>query len=117
MRNDEMTADNAARSDGAVAPEARAAGVKDWLVLLLLTAAMMFSYVDRFTFALLLEPIKHALHATDAQLGLINGVAFGLFFAVMGVPLGWLADRWSRKGTIMLAMSVWSAATACCGLA
>src|SRR5690606_7954851 len=43
--------------------------------------------------------------------------AFGLFFAVMGLPLGWLADRWSRKGTIMLGVGMWSVATAACGLA
>lgn len=95
----------------------RTASVKDWLVLLLLMTALICSYIDRFAFALLLEPIKSALGASDAALGLLNGVAFGLFFATMGLPLGRLADRWSRKGTIIIGISVWTAATALCGLA
>lgn len=67
--------------------------------------------------SLLVNPIKDDLGVSDAQLGLLHGVAFGLFYAGMGLPLGWLADRWSRKGTIMVGVGVWSAATAACGLA
>lgn len=89
----------------------------DWLVVILLTGAGMFAFVDRFVLSLLLEPIKLDLHLSDKQLGLLNGVAFGLFYAALGLPLGWLADRWSRKGTIIAGMFVWSTATACCGFA
>jgi len=92
-------------------------GLRDWLVVLLLTGAMIFSFVDRFTLSLLLEPIKADLGISDAELGLLNGVAFGLFYAAMGLPLGWLADRWSRKGTIILGVGIWTVATAACGLA
>lgn len=91
--------------------------LSDWLVVFLLSAAGMFAFVDRFVLSLLLEPIKHDLALSDKQLGLLNGVAFGLFYAVLGLPLGWLADRWSRKGTIVAGMFAWSAATACCGFA
>lgn len=93
------------------------ARIRDWLVVVLLMCAMIVSFVDRFTLALLIEPIKHDLALNDVQLGLLNGVAFGLFYAVMGMPLGWLADRWSRKYTIVLGMGIWSFATAACGLA
>ena len=89
----------------------------DWLAVLLLSAAGMFAFVDRFVLSLLLEPIKHDLNLSDQQLGLLNGVAFGIFYAALGLPLGWLADRWSRKGTIITGLFVWSAATACCGFA
>ena len=89
----------------------------DWLVVILLTAAGMFAFVDRFVLSLLLEPIKLDLHLNDKQLGLLNGVAFGIFYAALGLPLGWLADRWSRKGTIITGLFVWSTATACCGFA
>jgi MFS family permease len=92
------------------------AGWKDWGLVILLMAAMIFSLLDRFVLSVLLEPIKKDLGVTDAQLGLLNGVAFGLFYAVMGLPLGWLADRWSRKGAIVLGVAVWSLATAACGL-
>lgn len=90
--------------------------LRDWLVVVLLMCAMIVSFVDRFTLALLIEPIKHDLGLNDIQLGLLNGVAFGLFYATMGMPLGWLADRWSRKYTIVLGMGIWSVATAACGL-
>ena len=91
--------------------------LRDWLVVVLLMCTMIVSFVDRFTLALLIEPIKHDLDLNDVQLGLLNGVAFGLFYATMGMPLGWLADRWSRKYTIVLGMGIWSIATAACGLA
>lgn len=90
---------------------------RDWLVVILLMSAMVFSLVDRFVLSLLLEPIKADLNITDSQLGLLSGIAFGLFYAFMGLPLGWLADRWSRKGTILVGLGTWSVATAFCGLA
>ncbi|QUT07807.1 MFS transporter [Sphingobium phenoxybenzoativorans] len=93
------------------------AKLKDWAVVFLLTGAVILSFVDRYAFAVLLDPIKHTMHLSDGQIGLLNGIAFGLFYACMGLPLGWLADKWSRKGTIMACIAAWSAATACCGLA
>lgn len=92
-------------------------GLGDWLVVFLLTGAAIFSFIDRFVLSLLAEPIKQDLSLSDVQLGLLHGVAFGLFYATMGLPLGWLADRWSRKGTIIGGITVWSLATMGCGLA
>jgi MFS family permease len=89
----------------------------DWLVVLLLAAAAIFSFLDRFVLSLLVEPIKADLGLSDAQIGLLHGVAFGLFYALLQVPLGWLADRWSRPGTIVIGIAIWSVATACCGFA
>ncbi|MFD2501430.1 MFS transporter [Rhizorhabdus histidinilytica] len=91
--------------------------IRDWLVVLLLMAALILSFVDRIGLSLLVDPIRADLGISDAEIGLLQGIAFGLFFAVMGLPLGWLADRWSRKGTIMLGVGMWSVATAACGLA
>jgi MFS family permease len=91
-------------------------GIRSWLVVLLLMGAMTFSLVDRFALSLMVDPIKEHYHLSDSGIGLINGIAFGLFYSVMGLPLGFLADRWSRKGTIILGVGVWSAATAMCGL-
>ncbi|KQX19967.1 hypothetical protein ASD39_08665 [Sphingomonas sp. Root50] len=84
---------------------------------MLLMGALILSFVDRIGLSLLVDPIRADLGISDAQIGLLQGIAFGLFFAVMGLPLGWLADRWSRKGTIMLGVGLWSIATAACGLA
>lgn len=99
------------------APQAEAsASIFDWLVVMLLLVASLVSMVDRFALSLLLEPIKASMGLTDAQLGLLTGVAFGLFYAAMSLPMGWLADRWSRKACITLGLAVWGVATAACGL-
>jgi MFS family permease len=79
--------------------------------------AMFVSLVDRFALAVLLEPVRKGLMLTDAQLGLLGGISFGLFYAVASIPLGYLADRWSRTGTITLGMAIWCLATAACGFA
>lgn len=92
-------------------------GWRDWGLVALLMGAGIFSMVDRVALSMLLEAIKADLQLSDVALGLLNGVAFGIFYSTMGVPLGWLADRWSRKGTIVGGIAVWSAATAACGLA
>ena len=92
-------------------------GWRDWGLVALLMGAGVFSMVDRVALSMLLEAIKADLKLSDVALGLLNGVAFGIFYSTMGVPLGWLADRWSRKGTIIGGIAVWSAATAACGLA
>ena len=94
-----------------------AASMASWAVVICLMAAMIFSMVDRFAISLLVEPIKADLGLSDRDIGLLSGIAFGLFYACMGLPMGVLADRWSRKGTILLGLAVWSAATAACGLA
>lgn len=99
-------------------PDAKPAGsMAAWAIVICLMAAMIFSLVDRFAISLLVEPIKADLHLSDRDIGLLSGIAFGLFYAFMGLPMGLLADRWSRKGTIVLGIGVWSLATAACGLA
>ncbi len=99
-------------------------GVKDnagrWYpgyVVAILTVAMAFSLIDRFTLSLLFEPIKADLGLGDTELGLLHGVAFGLFYAFFGIPLARLVDLWSRRGVILWGIAVWSLATAACGLA
>lgn len=78
---------------------------------------MAVSLVDRFALSLLFQPIKLDLGLTDTELGLLHGIAFGLFYAFMGIPLGYAVDRWSRKWIICWGVVLWSAATAWCGIA
>ncbi|MBV6416392.1 MAG: putative sialic acid transporter [Steroidobacteraceae bacterium] len=87
-----------------------------WYVALLLTATQVVSYVDRFLPGLLLEAIKHDLGLTDFEVGLLMGPAFGLFYVFVGVPIGWLADRRSRRAILAAGISVWCAMTATAGL-
>ncbi len=75
------------------------------------------NFIDRSILAILLEPIKLELELNDTQLGLLGGLAFALFYTTLGIPIAALADRWSRVKILSIAMIVWSAMTAVCGLA
>ena len=88
-----------------------------WWTVAVLTFTYIVSFVDRTILGLLIEPIKLDLSLSDTQIGLVQGLAFGLFYAAMGLPLGWLADRTSRRGLIAVGAALWCAATAVCGLA
>jgi MFS family permease len=88
-----------------------------WFTLAILVLMVVLSYLDRGLIALLVKPIRADLGASDVQISLLYGVAFGLFYAIFSFPLGWLADRWSRRGVIYICITIWSFATAACGLA
>jgi MFS family permease len=87
------------------------------LVLGLLLLAYIFNFLDRQILGILGPAIKADLHLTDTQFGAVGGLAFALLYALLGVPLAYLADRTSRSGVITGALTVWSAFTALCGLA
>jgi MFS family permease len=83
-----------------------------WYVVLLLTATQVVSYIDRFLPSLLLEPIKRDLALSDFQISLLLGPAFGLLYVFVGVPIGWLADRVSRRAILAAGITVWCGMTA-----
>lgn len=87
------------------------------LTLALLTLTYFFSYMDRQILAILQEAIKKDLLLEDWQLGLLAGLAFAVFYATLGIPVAWLADRKSRKKIVAVSLAVWSAMTAAGGLA
>jgi len=88
----------------------------EWYVVVICMLAYVFSFVDRQVLALMIEPIKKDLHLTDTQFSLVHGFAFSLFYAVMGMPLAYLADRFARPRIIATGIALWSLATAACGL-
>jgi len=88
-----------------------------WWVVIALMIAYAFSIVDRTALGLLVQPIEADLHISDTLMGLLQGTAFALFYAVLGLPLGLLADRINRRRLITAGIAVWSAATMACGLA
>ncbi|MEZ5553159.1 MAG: MFS transporter [Pseudomonadales bacterium] len=85
--------------------------------LAVLFLGYVVNFVDRSILGILLEPIKLDLDLSDSQLGLLGGLAFALFYTTLGVPIAALADRTSRVRILSIAMIVWSAMTAVCGLA
>lgn len=99
------------------APPADRAMRRRGLTLGLLTAAYFCSYMDRQILAIIQELIRKDLHLTDTQLGLVQGFAFAIFYAGLGIPVAWLADRSNRVNIIAVALALWSGMTAACGLA
>jgi len=83
----------------------------------ILVLAYALAVVDRIAIGLLVEPIKADLHISDTQMGLLQGLAFAVFYSLFGLPLGVLVDRWKRVDVLAMGIFVWSAATAACGFA
>jgi len=88
-----------------------------WYVVVILTIAYVFSFLDRQILSLLVEPIKADLAISDTQMSLLQGLAFGIFYTVLGIPIGRLADRRSRRAIIAAGTTIWCLMTAACGLA
>lgn len=82
-----------------------------------LMVAYTLSYVDRQILSMLVEPIKRDLQVSDTQIGLLQGFAFAVFYTLVGIPMGRLADRGERRRIIAWGIFFWSLATALCGLA
>jgi predicted MFS family arabinose efflux permease len=76
-----------------------------------------FNYMDRMALSVFMEPIKRELALSDTQAGLITGMAFALFYAVMGVPIGRLIDRGHKVSVLLICFVLWSAMTALSGAA
>ncbi|MDP6675120.1 MAG: MFS transporter [Gammaproteobacteria bacterium] len=88
-----------------------------WYVVIILTVAYAVSFLDRQILALLVQPIKADLGITDTEMSLLLGLAFAIFYTVLAIPLGRMADQRSRRGMITIAITVWCLMTAACGLA
>ena len=88
-----------------------------WYVILVLLLAQLFSFLDRMIMGLLVGPIRESFSIPDTQYSLLAGLAFSLFYAVMGLPLARIADGGNRRKLISLGIAVWSLMTAICGLA
>ncbi len=88
-----------------------------WYVIAVLVVAYAFAVVDRIVIGLLVEPMKADLQITDTQMGLLQGLAFAIFYTLFGLPMGVLVDRWKRVHLLAMGVFVWSAATVACGFA
>ncbi len=88
-----------------------------YYVLALLMVIYAFNFLDRSVVTIIAPYLKADLGVSDAQIGLLYGTAFALFYAVFGLPLAKLADGWSRVKTISLGLGFWSLMTAVSGMA
>jgi MFS family permease len=87
-----------------------------WYVVAVIFIAGGFAFVDRIVVSLVTPALQADLGLRDSQLGMLQGLAFALFYVLFGIPLGIIADRWNRQRLLTIGISVWSLMTASCGL-
>jgi MFS family permease len=88
-----------------------------WYVVSVLCLASIVGQIDRQIIALLVEPLKADFGLSDTRISVLQGLAFALFFVIVAVPIGRVADAANRKVVISVGALLWSVATALCGLA
>ncbi|MFS0737163.1 MFS transporter [Sphingomonas sp. 1P06PA] len=103
--------------DGAPASAAGSSPAYANYVLGVLVLVYVLNFVDRQILSILAEDVKRDLGLSDADLGFLYGTAFGVFYALFGIPLGRLADSWRRVTLMSGGLALWSAMTALSGFA
>lgn len=88
-----------------------------WSLLFILSLLSVFSVLDRQVLTLMVAPIKHDLHLSDFEIGLLQGTVFSFLYGVASLPIGWLVDRFPRRPIIWLGVTLWGLADAACGFA
>ena len=88
-----------------------------WYAVVILTIAYVVSFLDRQLLSLVVQDVKADLDLSDTQVSLLLGFAFALFYTTMGIPIGRLADKKSRRAIIGVGITFWCLMTAACGLA
>ncbi|WP_395636985.1 spinster family MFS transporter [Sphingorhabdus sp.] len=108
-------------NNGAISPQAEVkspeASSYSWYVLLVLVIVYILNFIDRQILSILAVDIKADLGLTDADMGFLGGAAFAVFYALFGIPLGRLADNWSRVKLLSIGLALWSIMTALSGFA
>ena len=90
---------------------------RQWMTVAILLLLNVLAFVDRSIIALMVQPIKRSLQVSDFQIGLVQGLAFASFYAVCALPLGWALDRFPKRPIVYVCITIWSVASAACGLA
>ena len=93
----------------------RSPGVNGWYVVIVLALGYAANFLDRQVINILGQSIKVEMHISDAQLGMLTGTAFGIFYSLLGLPIARFADRVHRVNLVTAALVVWSGFTALCG--
>ncbi|MEO7786715.1 MAG: MFS transporter [Sphingomicrobium sp.] len=88
---------------------------RHWMLVVALLIINTYAFIDRAVLALLVEPIKHDLGATDLQMGLLLGLGFALFYAGFSIPAGHFVDLHGRRKIIGGASILWALMTIVCG--
>ncbi|TDQ10222.1 MFS transporter [Pedobacter metabolipauper] len=87
-----------------------------WAVVFVLLLLTIVAFIDRGSISLMIDPIKKDLNVSDIQMSWLQGTAFAVFFLLGSLPMGWIVDRFSKRWTVYIGVTVWSIATIACGL-
>jgi MFS family permease len=90
---------------------------RQWSMVGVLTLLYIYAQIDRSALILMVGPIKQDLGMTDTEMSLLLGLSFASFYAVLGLPAGYLVDRMSRRAIMGIGVVLWSSMTMSCGLA
>ena len=88
-----------------------------WYVLAVLVVVYIVNFIDRSILGMLVQPISEELGVSDTMMGFLGGFAFAAFYTFMGIPIARMADKGVRRNVIVVCLTLWSGATALCGLA
>src|SRR5215212_5733183 len=99
-----------ATEPAAAAPAARPVriGAYAWYALFVLVIVYIINFIDRQILSILVGDIKRALSLSDQQIRFLHGTPFAVFYALFGIPLGRLADRWYRRRLMAMGLALWS---------
>ncbi|MEO7386692.1 MAG: MFS transporter, partial [Gammaproteobacteria bacterium] len=86
----------------------KGASLIGWYTVGVLTVAYVFSFIDRSILTLLVGPIRADLGISDTQISLLHGLAFAIFYTLLGIPIASLADRRNRRNLIVAGVTFWS---------
>ena len=90
---------------------------RSWYSLSLLFVVYVFNFLDRSILGILSQPIKDELHLSDTQMGFLGGIAFAIFYTILGIPIARLADKTVRRTLLSVCLALWSGMTVLCGFA
>ena len=109
------TTDNAVAQGNNTAPSFQITRSYGIYILVVLWFAGLLRFMDIQVFAVVLESVRAEFHLSDTRAGILSGLAFALFYATLGIPLAFLADRYNRRNILSIVLTIWSGMTAVCG--
>jgi len=91
--------------------------IDGWYLVFVICCATILSYMDRGIVNVLVPDIKHSLSLSEVQVSIIQGFSFSVSFALAGLLIGALVDRFDRRVIIVGGIACWSLMTVVCGMA
>jgi MFS family permease len=98
-------------------PDRSRISVRQIYVLAVLSLVSLLNFYDRNLISILIEDLKRDLQLSDAQIGILTGLAFTLIYTMVAIPIARFADSGRRVAVLSASLFIWSAMTAVCGLA